>query len=159
MTEYALFFESGGPVFGEGYIVSVRVHGRLLAIHDEEDGEYQLSGVNPGSLLGFGGTLNEAYQDLVESLRCILIDIASDATNVDDFRREAKDFFVTTAPRTEAQWEAARARARDGELPNDLDLRVERSNPRLGIEVQRVETPSVNVNAPAQHLAPSAIAA
>ena len=37
MTEYALFFESGGPVFGEGYIASVRVHGRALATYDEED--------------------------------------------------------------------------------------------------------------------------
>ncbi len=159
MTEYALFFESGGPVFGNGYIVSVRVHGRLLFIRDEKNGEFQLRGVNPGSLLGFGSTLNEAYQGLVESLRCILIDIASEATSVDDFRREAADFFDTTAPHTKARWETARSRARDGELPNDLNLRVERSNPKLGIEVQLVEKPSVNANAPAQHAAPTAIAA
>ncbi len=159
MTEYALFFESGGPVFGEGYIASVRVHGRALATWDEEDGEFELSGVNPGSLLGFGRTLNEAYQEFVESLRCILIDCASDGASFDEFRSHAEDFFDTTGARIEAHWEAARVRAREGELPNDLGLRVETSNPVLGIEIQQVKTPSPETNAPAQHLAPSALAA
>lgn len=95
MAEYALFFESGGPVLGEGYIVSIRVHGRALAIRDEESGEFQLSGVNPGSLLGFGRTLNGAYQEFVESLRCVLVDSASVAPSPEDFRREARDFFHT----------------------------------------------------------------
>jgi hypothetical protein len=159
MTEYALFFESGGPVFGEGYIASVRVHGRLLATRDMDDGEFQLNGVNPGSLLGFGGTLNEAYQHLVESLRCILIDIASAAPDFDAFCREARDFFDTDDPRARARWDHARDSARRGDVRNDLDLRVERSIPDLGIFITQVETPSVEANAPAQHLAPSAIAA
>ena len=159
MTQYALFFESGGPVFGEGYIASVRVHGRALATHDEEDGEFELSGVNPGSLLGFGRTLNEAYQDFVESLRCTLIDCASDAANFEDFRQEVQDFFVTNDPQAETNWEAARDRARRGELPNDLALRLERSDPDLGVDVRQVEAPSLSANAPAQALAPSAIAA
>ena len=125
MTEYALFFESGGPVFGEGYIASVRVYGRALATYDEEDGEFELSGVNPGSLLGFGRTLKEAYQDFVESLRCTLLDCASDAANFEDFRREVEDFFATNDPEADAKWEVARDRARRGELPNDLALRLE----------------------------------
>ncbi len=159
MTEYALFFESGGPVLGEGYIVSVRVRGRALAIRDDEDGEFQLSGVNPGSLLGFGRTLNEAYQEFVESLRCVLIDIASDAPSFEDFRREAQDFFHTEDPRSETRWDAARERVRRGETPNELNLRLESSTPDLGIDVQHVEVPSLSANAPAQQLSPSAVAA
>ncbi len=62
MKEYPLFFESSGPIFGDGYVVSVLVRGRVLATRAEDDGEFVLSGVNPGSLLGFGATLNEAYQ-------------------------------------------------------------------------------------------------
>ncbi len=159
MTEYALFFESGGPVLGEGYIVSIRVRGRALAIRNEENGEFQLSGVNPGSLLGFGRTLNEAYQEFVEALRCVLVDIASDAPNFEDFRREARDFFHTEDPLAEARWDTARERVRSGETPNDLELRLERSTPDLGIEVQHVEVPSLSANAPAQQLSPSAVAA
>ena len=159
MAEYALFFESGGPVLGEGYIVSIRVRGRALAIRGEESGEFQLSGVNPGSLLGFGRTLNEAYQEFVESLRCVLVDIASDAPSPEDFRREARDFFHTEDPEAEARWEAARERVRKGETPNDLELRLERSTPELGIEVQHVEAPALSANAPAQELSPSALAA
>ena len=56
-----------------------------------ESGEFQLSGPNQGSLLGFGRTLNEPYQEFVESLRCVLVDIASDAPSPEDFRREARD--------------------------------------------------------------------
>jgi len=159
MTEYALFFESGGPVFGEGYIASVRVHGRALATYDEEDGEFELSGVNPGSLLGLGRTLKEAYQDFVESLRCTLIDCASDAADFEDFRREVQDFFDTTDPRAETKWEAARDRARRRELPNDLALQLERSDPDLGVDIRQVRTSSLAANAPAQALVSSAIAA
>ena len=159
MTQYALFFESGSPVFGEGYVASVRVHGRALATYDEEDGEFELSGVNPGSLLGFGRTLNEAYQDFVESLRCTLIDCASDAADFEAFRREAQDFFDTNDPRAETKWEAARDRARRGELPNDLALRLKRWDPDLGVDIRQVRAPSLAANAPAQALPPTAIAA
>lgn len=159
MKEYPLFFESGGPIFGDGYVVSVVVRGRVLATWDEDDGEFVLSGVNPGSLLGFGRTLNEAYQYMVESLRCVLIDIATDAATVEEFRREAHDFFETDAPQCRARWESARERVRQGELRNDLDLRVETSDPEFGMFVEQVERPSVHANAPAQSLAPSAIAA
>lgn len=159
MTEYPLLFESGGPIFGDGYVVSVIVRGRVLATWDKDDGEFVLSGVNPGSLLGFGRTLNEAYQYMVESLRCVLIDIATDAATAEEFRREADNFFETDAPKGRARWEAARERVRQGELGNDLGLRVETSDPEFGIFVEQVERPSVHANAPAQSLAPSAIAA
>ena len=150
MKEYPLFFESGGPIFGDGYVVSVVVRGRVLATWNEDDGEFVLSGVNPGSLLGFGRTLNEAYQYMVESLRCVLIDIATDAATVQEFRREADDFFETDSPRCRAEWQAARERALRGEPSADFDLRVENSDPELGIFVEPIETPSVSANAPAQ---------
>lgn len=159
MKEYPLFFESGGPIFGNGYVVSVVVRGRVLATWDDDDGEFVLRGVNPGSLLGFGRTLNEAYQYMVESLRCVLIDIATDAATVDEFRLEADDFFETDAPRCKARWQSARERVRQGELRNDLGLRVETSDPEFGMFVEQVERPSVHANAPAQSLVPSAIAA
>lgn len=158
MTDYALFFENGGPILGKGYIAFVRVRGRILAIQDH-DGGLELSGVNPGSLLGLGTTLNESYQELVESLRRVFVDIASDASSFEAFRREARDFFDTADPLAEARWQAARACARRGELPGDLGLKVERSDPGLGIEVARVEAPSPSANAPAQQLLPSALAA
>lgn len=150
MKEYPLFFESGGPIFGDGYVVSVVVRGRVLATWNEDDGEFVLSGVNPGSLLGFGRTLNEAYQYMVESLRCVLIDIATDAATVEEFRREADDFFETDSPRCRAEWQAAREGARRGEPSADVDLRVETSDPELGIFVEPIETPSIAANAPAR---------
>lgn len=150
MKEYPLFFESGGPIFGDGYVVSVVVRGRVLATWNEDDGEFVLSGVNPGSLLGFGRTLNEAYQYMVESLRCVLIDIATDAATVEEFRQEAADYFETDAPQCKAEWQAARERAQRSEPSGDLDLRIETSDPDLGIFVEQIETPTPAANAPAQ---------
>lgn len=150
MKEYPLFFESGGPIFGNGYIVSVLVRGRVLATWDEDDREFVLRGVNPGSLLGFGATLNEAYQYMVESLRCVLIDIATDAATVEEFRREADDFFETGALQCRAEWQTARERAQSVETSGDVDHRVETSDPELGIFVEQIGTPSAAANAPAQ---------
>ncbi len=96
---------------------------------------------------------------MVESLRCVLIDIATDAATVEEFRREADNFFETDAPQCRAKWETARERVRQGEMRNDLELRAETSNPDFGVFVEQVERPSVHANAPAQRLAPTAIAA
>ncbi len=143
MREYPLFFESSGPISGPGYDVSVRVRGSVLATWDEDAREFVLSGVNPGSLLGFGNTLNEACQDTGEALRCILKDIAAGAVSVEDFRREAEDFFHTGAPRCKARWEAARERARQDPRSKPLDHRVGESTPKQGIFVEPIgETPS-----------------
>lgn len=59
MTEYALFFETGGPVFGQGYVALVTVRGRLLAVRTPDD--FDLYGVNPGGAAVHGPTLNEAF--------------------------------------------------------------------------------------------------
>ncbi len=138
MKEYPLLFESGGPIFGDDYPVSVAVRGRVLVTRNEDDGEFVLGGVNPGSLLGCGRTLNEAYQHVVESLRYVLIDVATGAATVEEFRREADDSFETDAPRCRARWESARERVRQGELRNDLDLRVDESAPERAIFVEPI---------------------
>jgi len=72
---------------------------------------------------------------------------------------EVEDFFATNDPQAETKWEAARDRARRGEVPNDLALRLEGSDPDLGVDIRQVRSPSLAANAPAQALAPTAIAA
>lgn len=118
MTEYALYFETGGPVFGEGFVALVRMRGRLLAVRTEDD--FELYGVNPGGAAEHAPTLNEAYVRLLEDLRLALVDIAAEGCGFEEFRRQAEDFFATTGSRAEARWRAARTRARRGEIDTEL---------------------------------------
>ncbi len=157
MTEYALFFESGGPVFGDGFVASVQVRGRLLAIRTAEDCE--LYGVNPGGFAVYADTLNEAYARFVEDLRLVLVDIAAEGCTFEHFQRRARVLFSTSGPRTRERWKEARERARRGEIENDLGLRVEQQHPELGIEVELVEKPLPSVNSAPQEHAPTAVAA
>lgn len=157
MTEYALYFETGGPVFGEGYTALARMRGRMLAVRARTG--FDLYGVNPGGAAVFGPTLNEAYVKFVEEIRLVLVDIASEGGSFDDFRHEARSLFATSGSVTEARWEAARARARRGEIDTGLGLRIERDNPDLGIDIELLEEVTAAANAAPQEPAPAALAA
>ena len=157
MTEYALFFETGGPVFGEGYVALVTVRGRMLAVRTPDD--FELYGVNPGGAAVHGPTLNEAYVKFVEDLRLALVDIAAEGSKFTEFRRQAEDLFAASGARTEARWDEARARARRGEIDTELGLRIERHDPDLGIDVVLLEEATPAANSAPQHQAPAALAA
>ena len=157
MTEYALFFETGVPVFGEGYVALVRVRGRMLAVRTEAD--FELYGVNPGGAAVYAPTLNEAYIKFVEDLRLVLVDIAAEGSDFKAFRRQAQDLFAAAGSRTEARWHDARARARRGEIDTELGLRIERHDPELGIEVELLDKATPAANPAPQEQAPAALAA
>ena len=156
MTEYALYLETGGPVFGEGSTLA-RMRGRMLAVRTRSG--FDLYGVNPGGAAVFGSTLNEAYAKFVEELRLVLVDIAAEGGSFDDFRREARTLFATTGSVTAARWEAARAKARRGEIDTGLGLRIERDDPDLGIDIELLEEVTAAANAAPQEPAPAALAA
>ncbi len=157
MTEYALYFETGGPVFGEGYTTLARMRGRMLAVRTPTG--FDLYGVNPGGAAVFGSTLNEAYAKFIEELRLVLVDIAAEGGAFDDFRHEARTMFGATGARTEARWEAARAKARRGEIDTELGLRIERDDPAVGIDIELLEEVTAAANAAPQEAAPAALAA
>ena len=102
MTEYALYFETGGPVFGDGYTALVRLSGRMLAVKTPTG--FELYGVNPGGAAVFGATLNEAYAEFIEATRLVLVDIAAEGAGFSNFRREARSLFAAVGRRTEARW-------------------------------------------------------
>ena len=147
-SEYALFFESGGPIVGNGFFASIGISGRLLAVQDEDG--FELYGVNPGGVAVKGETLSEAYGLFVEAVRLVLVDITSDGREYNDFRREAENFFSVSGPAALRRWEQARLQARRGELEGDLGLRTEKGEPELGLEVSRIEQPSPSANAAPQ---------
>ncbi len=76
MTEYALYFETAGQVFGEGYTSLARMRGRVLAVRVRSG--FDLYGVNSGGSAVFSPTLNEAYAKLVQELRLVLVDMAAE---------------------------------------------------------------------------------
>ena len=157
MTEYALYFKTGGPLFGEGYTALARMQGRMLAVGTSAG--FDLYGVNPGGAAVFGPTLNEAYVKFIEEIRLVLVDIAAEGGGFDDFRHEARTLFATTGSATEARWEAARAKARRGEIDTELGLRIERDDPDLGIDIELLEEVTAEANAAPQEPAPAALAA
>ncbi len=157
MTEYALYFETGGPVFGEGYTTLLRVRGRMLAV--ETSSGFEIFGVNPGGAAVFAATLNEAYTRFVEELRLALVDIAAEGNTYDEFREQASAMFATTGSRTAARWDEARNKARRGEIDTAIGLRIERHDPDLGIDVELLEEATPAANSAPQHQTPAALAA
>ena len=157
MTEYALYFETGGPVFGDGYTALARLSGRMLAVKTPTG--FELYGVNPGGAAVFGATLNEAYAEFIEATRLVLVDIAAEGASFSNFRHEARSLFATVGRRTEARWLEARARARRGEIDTGLGLQIERDDRNLSIEVELLQNPTAAANAAPQEQAPAALAA
>jgi len=157
MTEYALFFETGGPIFGEGYVAVVRLRGRLLAAKSPTDVE--LYGVNPGGAAACAPTLAEAYARLVDEFRVVLVDIAADGCDFAGFRRRARGLFDAAGHRTEARWQRARELARRGEVDTELGLRIERDDPEIALHVELVEKATPAANLAPQETGPTALAA
>lgn len=115
MTRYPMFFRHGGLVAGRGFIARVSVWGRCLFEKTDED-LCSFLGVNPGSVAGDGATLQEAHRDFLERVKLVVFDIADEATDYENFRQAVGRFVQDTSEENEADWQAAVARVRSGEL-------------------------------------------
>jgi hypothetical protein len=145
-TAWPLLFTYDGPIIGRGFFASVSFCGRLLA-WPETEGMW-LDGVNPGGVAVGGKTLDEANQELRNTLTQVLVAFASEANSFEAFRSAVEGFYRETDSATVAEWEEALVALKEGTLPVPSGLRRKPADWECFVKVEpkRIEdlTPSDN---------------
>jgi hypothetical protein len=143
MTHYPLLYGLSDIIAGNGFFVSVSLHGRALLV-DEGDG-FWMYGVKPGAIAAGGATPGEAQSEFRQIYTSVLFDIAAEAANFEDFKAQVEQFFFVSDEATAAEWEAAVADVRQGRVDADwLPKRMAES--QIGVKVELLEraVPAVN---------------
>lgn len=143
-TSYPLLFTFLHKVEGNGYLAEIKVHGRLLAVQEEDC--WWMYGVNPGALAASGPSRAEAYMEFRKTLMEVLFDLASESDSFYEFSAAAKAFFHETDPDSIAEWEAARELVRAGKVTIEGMTRETSESPRR-IEVTKKQDFTAKDNA------------
>jgi hypothetical protein len=152
LTGWPLLFTYSAPIFGRGFLASVRFCGRLLA-WPETEGVW-LDGVNPGGFAVGGKNLDEANSELRTTLTKILVDFATEADSFNAFRSAVTSFYHETDDASVGLWEEALTALKSGCLPVPSGLQRKPAEWECFIDVEpmRIEelTPQHNpLNSPA----------
>lgn len=145
-TAYPLLFTFFDKVEGNGFLASIKVQGRLLAVEEPEGNEWWMYGVNPGGLAACGDTRAEAYAEFRQTFMKVLFDIATEAKDFYAFRADARRFFDETNEPNLKDWQAAREEVRAGKITID-GMRRETSEAPCGIDIQEKQTFAAKNNA------------
>ncbi len=144
MATYPLLFTFLDKVEGNGYLADVAVHGRLLAV--EQDEVWWMYGVNPGGVAAQGKSRAEAYGEFRRSVMKVLFDLATEAADFYAFRAKAKAFFEETNEPTLKEWQEARDQVRAGKVTIEGMRRETAESPRR-IEINQKKTFAAKDNA------------
>lgn len=117
MRANPLLFGFRDAVAGNGFMASVHLNGRALM--EFEDGEWWVSGVEPGGILASGATPHEAYAAFREAVRTVLFDSASLTENFAAFERDVQALAGQKNEVAETRWEQARGDIRGGAEPDN----------------------------------------
>ena len=110
---YPLLFTYQDAVSGEGFLAGITLSGRALM--EEEDGEWWLYGVRPGTIVESGKSPQEAYLRFKNRYKEVLFDVANEAGTFEAFKQEIERFFYQPDPAEEQRWEAALKAIRGGQ--------------------------------------------
>ncbi len=151
MNQYPLLFTFQDKISGQGFLASVAVHGRGLAV--EEANGWWMYGVEPGDLAAGGATFAEAQRELRKTFTTILFDIAEDAKDFKAFKVEVGRFFKGINRPTEKEWQAAVLEVRAGKITaeaisKDLPTKPANSPRSVQVKLLRVFKPKDNVLEP-----------
>jgi hypothetical protein len=137
MNRYPILFgPHGGLVAGKGFIAHVSIRGRCI-IEETGEGFFSALGVNPGAVAGDGASMGEAYRNLLERVRLVVFEIADEADDFEGFAEQVRRFVLETNRLNAADWMAAVARVRAGDL--DLEgVRRENADRETEVEILRV---------------------
>lgn len=124
MDRIPLFFNYHGPlVAGRGFIARVRFEGRCILEHTGED-FVSFLGVNPGAVAGQGDTQEEAYRGLLENVRWVIVDLATEGSSFGQFKDLVERFVLETNYPFEVAWHEAVANVRAGKVDRSPFPRV-----------------------------------
>ena len=106
MDRIPLYFNRSLMVAGRGFIAQVAIEGRCI-LEQTGDGFVSFLGVNPGAVAGQGETRGEAYHDLLENIRLVLVDFANEAPGFQQFKDLVERYVLETNRPFEAAWRDA----------------------------------------------------
>lgn len=110
MSSYPLVFCFRDLIAGRGFVAAVETKGRLVLA--QEDGGWNLYGVEPGGISGCAEDRDAAFADFRRTYQCALDDIAHEAASFSAFRVAVTELVMQTNGDVEAEWEALRDRVR-----------------------------------------------
>lgn len=134
-------FTFGDALAGNGFLAGVTLSGRALMVR-ENDREWWLYGVCPGSIAETGATPQETYLRFRTRYREILFDIAAEAPDFKSFKYELERFFVVDQSE-EGRWMEAFQAIRSGKLePEAPFAELPKARPEswpCKVEIQRLD--------------------
>ena len=111
-TVFPLMFGFNDLVMGRGFVAEVTTDGR--ATMAQEEGEWWMSGVNPGGVAASGATVAEALANFRNTYRLVLTDSAMLANSFEEFSRDVGGIFASTTPELIEEWKTAAMAIREG---------------------------------------------
>ena len=102
---FPLMFGFNDLVMGRGFVAEVTTDGR--ATMAQEEGEWWMSGVNPGGVAASGATAAEALANFRNTYHLVLIDSAMLANSFEEFSRDVQGIFASTTADLVDEWRTA----------------------------------------------------
>ena len=102
MKTYPLIFRFEDAVSGRGFVARILTRGSILALH--EDGEWWLSGVQPGGVAEVGDDFWKTQQRFRTAYRDILFQAAPEAAGFSEFKAEVDRFFAQVDEHEANEW-------------------------------------------------------
>lgn len=137
---HPLLFTYRDTVSGEGFLAGITLSGRALM--EEDDGQWWMYGVRPGTIVESGNTPQEAYLRFKNRYKEILFDVANESGTFEAFKQEIERFFSQPDPEEEQRWEEALKAIRGGREVSppfsDLPRQAPEDRPS-GVAVERLD--------------------
>jgi len=142
---HPLLFTYQDTVSGEGFLAGITLSGRALM--EEEDSQWWMYGVRPGTIVESGSSPQEAYLRFKNRYMEILFDIANESSTFEAFKQEIERFFYQPDPEEEQRWEEslkAIRRGREVSQPfSDLPRQAPEDRPS-SVAVKRLDNAELN---------------
>lgn len=153
MDRIPLFFTRSLMVAGRGFIARVAIEGRCI-LERTQDGFVSFLGVNPGAVAGQADSRSEAYHDLLENVRLVLVDLAAEAPGFEQFKDLVERFVLETNHPFEAAWQAAVGDVQAGRVDRSDFPRVLDAARPPSVAVELLAEQRTGGVAPTRELAP-----
>lgn len=136
MTRWPLLFTFQQKVYGNGFLASVTMHGKVLAIQEEEG--VWMEGVQPGDLAAGGKDLYAAYVKFRKAFNETLEDMAEDGDDFRTFKTAVEELFRREDQEALRQWKEAVEEVRAGTVKLDNIQKKDADSPR-DVTVELIE--------------------
>lgn len=100
-----LYSVTEAVIIENGYLALVRVSGQALI--EKDDGQTEILAINPGGFWGLGDSFQAAWSQFRETLKLVLVDLASEAADPEAFLGEIDRLLVPANQSLQAEWQDA----------------------------------------------------